>query len=664
MKYAYGLFLGILLITMLGGCGTSNPVVATVGKEKITLDDFEKEYAKNNGGWASSVSSSSDDRERFLDLLVKFRLKVEEAKGRGLLQDSAVTGELNSYRMTVSQSYMLEKELIAPHVKQMYEHKLEDIHAAHIFFRLPPNPTPLDTLTAYNKAMKVDSLLRTVRFDTLAREYSEDPQSAPNGGDLGWLAPGRIPEDMEFAVYALKEGETSRVPFRSPYGYHIFKAMKREPAKGSFRISHILKRFAQDMKDTAAVRDTVWQIYNELQHGANFDSLARTFSDDAPTKDKGGDLGFYSRENVRPNIANFLFNLPLDSVSVPFHQPYGYHIFKITERRGVPPFSDMEKDLRADYQQRFYQQDYTAYVANLKHLYPVVLDSTVEKELGASFDTTKTMNSPGWSDTLSSSILSRTLLTCAGKPFSVRDFVEQAENISDIKEILLKPSNIGSIVNRVAEAAVLQQHASTAVDRYPQLKSLMDEYLDGILLYRIEQDEVWKRVVANDSLLRMFYDTTREKYRWPDRVNFAEIFVTSDSARKEVQWKLSYGEDFLSVAEEYTARAGYRDKLGMWGLQSYDLNELSKKAAVMPVDSVSDFFPFQSGWSIIKVMAKDGPRVKTFEEAGPEVASSYQEQASKVREQEWLDSLKQKYGVVIDNALLTQAFKKKPLETN
>ena len=662
MKQVRLLIPGIFLAALLSGCGTSSPVVATVGNEKITLQDFEHNYAKNNGGWTNGVSSSLDDRKHFLDLLVKFRLKVDEAKDQGLLHDSAVTGEMDQYRVTVSQSYMLEKELIAPRVKEMYQHKLEEIHAAHIFFRLPQNPTPADTLAAYNKALKALGLLSKISFDTVAREYSEDPQNAPHGGDIGWIVPGRVPEALENAIYALKEGEYSKTPVRSPYGYHLLKVLKREPAKGGIRISHILKRFSRDLSDSAAVRDTIWQIYDKLKHGGNFADLAKKYSDDSPSKEHGGDIGFYERESLRPEIANYLFELPLDSISTPYRQPYGYHIFEITGRRPVAPFSDMEKDLRAQYQQQFYQQDYAQYVADLKHQYGIVVDSAVATRLRVSFDSTKTPSTAGWSDTLSTDFLAKTLFKCSEKPFTVKDFVESVATGTDLREMPLRPSNVDVMIDHVTEAKALKEHALSAINRYPELKSLMDEYLDGILLYRIEQDEVWKKVVVNDSLLRVYYDTTKEKYRWPNRVNFAEIFVTSDSAKNAVQWKLAYDEDFLSVAEEYTARPGYRDKLGIWGLQPYDLNELSQRASKMAVDSISDFFQSQGGWSIIKVLAKDSSRVKTFEEAGPELASTYQEQASKIRELQWLDGLKQKYGVTVNDSLLSQAFKKKPVE--
>ena len=662
MKQTLIFFFLVILSLSAGGCGTSNPVVASVGNEKITLEEFENSYAKNNGGWSTSATSSAKDRERFLDLLVKFRLKVQEAKNQGLLSDSSVLEELNSYRVSVAQSYMLEKEIIAPGVQQMYQHRLEEMQAAHILIRLPQNPKPSDTLVAYNKAMKAIALIATLGFDSTASAMSEDAQTAHTGGFIGWVAPGRVYPEIEDALYSLREGEYTKVPARSPLGYHIIKNLKRQPASGAIHISHILKLFSKDKKDTVAVRDTVWQLYNRLRHREDFARIAEANSDDPASKQRGGDIGFYDRDRLRPDVVSLLFDLPTDSIPLPYWQPYGYHIFKVTGHRAVAPFSEMEKDLRTDYQQKLYQRDLADYVKRLKKLYNLSVNQAVKDNLRTSFDTTKTPNDSAWSAHLSPVLLNETLFTCAGKAFSVQAFVDSVGTEPEFRGTLLKPTNIDGMIDRLTESEALLEHALTAPGRYAELKGLMDDYLDGILLYRIEQDEVWKKVVVNDSLLRAFYDTTKDHYRWPNRVNFAEIFVVSDSAKRAASLKLSQGQDFLSVAEEFTARPGYRDKLGIWGFQVYNLNELTQKASGMKVDSVSEFFQDQNGWSIIKVIGKDSARTKSFEEAGPELASAYQEQASKTREEQWLDSLKERYGVTVHAGLLMQAFQRKPVE--
>jgi peptidyl-prolyl cis-trans isomerase C len=168
--------------------------------------------------------------------------------------------------------------------------------------------------------------------------------------------------------------------------------------------------------------------------------------------------------------------------------------------------------------------------------------------------------------------------------------------------------------------------------------------------------------MVNDSLLKGYYQTNKESFRWPERVNFAEIYTTSDSVAKAAYRQVKQGKDFMDIAQKHTNRSGYQDKKGVWGLQTFTFNELSRKASTMAVDSVTTPFRFQSGWSIIKVLDKDSAHVKSFEEALPEVASGYQDTASKKREQGWVEALKKKYPVTVNKEALTQAFKRKRVE--
>jgi len=655
---------GFCFALVLAGCAGSGPaVVAKIGDSPLTLEEFEESYTKNNGGWEKATTSSYEDREKFLDLLVKFRLKVLEARNRGLLSDSTIKSELEGYEVTVATSYMLEKEIIGPKVLETYNRKKEEIRASHILLRLNPEPTPADTLAAYTKAMNVISLVPKYGFDTLATTYSEEQSASFNKGDLGYFSSGRMVPEFDDACYNLKVGEYTPRPVRTQFGYHVIKVTDRQPTKGAVRVSHILRRFKDVAEDSVAVTDSAWTIYRALKAGTDFAEAAKRYSQDQGSQANGGDIGFYERGRIPPEIENIFYGTPLDSVTTPVRMPYGYHIFKITGYKGIPQFADMEKELRDQYNQTRYSTDYARFVGNLAKQYRLKFDTLTIVQLLHAFDTTQTPASWTWSDTLNADLKKKVLLTCEGRPATVNDLIEHVNGSAEFKSMLLNPKNIQHMIERVSEAKMMEEHARQVPQRYPAFSKLLKEYQDGILLYRIEQDEVWKKVVVNDSLLKIHHNQTREKYRWPDRVDFAEILVTTDSMAKAVYKEIRAGKQFAEAAEKYTMRNGYKEKKGVWGLTPNPLNEFSRYAAILPVDSIPPPFEHPNGWSIIKVLAKDSSRVKTFEEAMPEVMSSYQEYASKARQDEWIAELKSRYAVVLKKELLLEAFKRKPVAT-
>lgn len=99
-------------------------------------------------------------------------------------------------------------------VKEYYDSLKGKIKASHI-------------LVADEKTAKeiADKLKSGEKFEDLAKQYSTDPGSAQNGGDLGWFAKGSMVKEFEDTAFKLKEGEVS-APVKSDYGYHIIKVTK------------------------------------------------------------------------------------------------------------------------------------------------------------------------------------------------------------------------------------------------------------------------------------------------------------------------------------------------------------------------------------------------------------------------------------------------------
>jgi parvulin-like peptidyl-prolyl isomerase len=130
------------------------------------------------------------------------------------------------------------------------------VHARHILLRIrepAPTPTPLpegvtptptpegmptptptpeprneeQTLALANELRQ--RLLNGEDFATLAAEYSDDPGSAAQGGDLGWFGRGRMVSPFEEAAFSLPVGEISE-PVKTDFGYHIIQVLERDSA--------------------------------------------------------------------------------------------------------------------------------------------------------------------------------------------------------------------------------------------------------------------------------------------------------------------------------------------------------------------------------------------------------------------------------------------------
>lgn len=92
-------------------------------------------------------------------------------------------------------------------------------------------------------------------------------------------------------------------------------------------------------------------VYQELKKGADFTKLAQQISEDSLTASQGGDLGFFSRSEMAPFIAEVAFKLKIGEVSAPIKSDYGYHILKVTDKKekGTERDFNLIKDQILDY---------------------------------------------------------------------------------------------------------------------------------------------------------------------------------------------------------------------------------------------------------------------------------------------------------------------------
>src|SRR5262249_38934520 len=102
-----------------------------------------------------------------------------------------------------------------------------------------------------------------------------------------------------------------------------------------------------DQRDDAAAKARAEQAKKRIDGGEEFGKVAAELSDDASSKDRGGDMGFFGHnKNVR-ELEDAAFTAPLGKVQGPVRSPLGYHVFQVLEKRpgGVKPFEEVRAEI-------------------------------------------------------------------------------------------------------------------------------------------------------------------------------------------------------------------------------------------------------------------------------------------------------------------------------
>lgn len=130
----------------------------------------------------------------------------------------------------------------------------EERRAAHILLEVAPDAGPEAEQQALETARDLrERLAEGADFAALAREYSQDPGSAEQGGRLGYITRGSMVEAFEQALYALEQKGAVSEPVRTPYGYHLIKLLDVRAGEGQ-SFEQVREKLARDLRTRRAER--------------------------------------------------------------------------------------------------------------------------------------------------------------------------------------------------------------------------------------------------------------------------------------------------------------------------------------------------------------------------------------------------------------------------
>lgn len=217
--------------------------------------------------------------------------------------------------------------------KKTFE-KPERVKASHILIQADASPTSPTGLTDEAAQKLAADILAKVKaggdFSALARQYSADPGSKTNGGNLDWFGKGAMVPEFEKAAFALPKGGISG-PVKTQFGYHIIKVTDKDSGfTASFAavkdkvLAELQKKEGMDLMKKKADKflsdcaDPA--VFNKAASG-NTVTVRTTAYITEDSKNTGIDSASY---------ADTLFDLNTGSVSPVIEGENGYYVFKIT----------------------------------------------------------------------------------------------------------------------------------------------------------------------------------------------------------------------------------------------------------------------------------------------------------------------------------------------
>jgi peptidyl-prolyl cis-trans isomerase C len=218
----------------LGACGQKSPddskVLATVNGEVITEKDFDSFLRAQN----IQIPQTADEakiRKDLLEEMIKMALLSQYAVDQKVDQEHDVYFQIRRHRENILARAMLRKHLKeSPISDDEVQKKFDELsakadrneyRARHILVRSEEEARAI-----------LDQLKKGGNFAALAKDKSIDVRSGKQGGDLGsWINQDMIVPEFMTALVALKNGETTKDPVKSNFGWHIIKREASRPRK-------------------------------------------------------------------------------------------------------------------------------------------------------------------------------------------------------------------------------------------------------------------------------------------------------------------------------------------------------------------------------------------------------------------------------------------------
>ena len=604
-----------LFLFFILACFTSgiySQTLFTYGNNAVSKDEFLRAYNKNK----TAVTDKAMALREYLDLYIKFKLKVKAAKDIRIDTLSSLANDLQNFRTQIEESYLNDESRVNALTQEAFNRSQKDIHVEYLFF-------PLKDYTDSAAVEQIHKLLKA------------------NWNDFGFITVFNLPYGMENIVYSLNSGDESK-PYHAKNGYYIFKNVEERKAVGKMKAAQILIAVPEgakeeDKNNALKIADSV---YHALLAGADFSEAAKNMSNDKMTYMSGGLMPEFGVGKYDPLFENKVFALQKDGdITPPFQTLFGYHIVKRLSGTEIPQDKNNDSYLYTLKQQVL--QDNRITSSKEKFVNDILKKLNYKKNIAIKEnDLWKLTDSFLVTNKVSGHYSGQTpLFSLNNSNIKVGDWLTF---IKDYKTSgLYKVESDKELMNKYISQTSLENYRKRLADFSTEFKYQLQEFKDGNMLFEVMEKNVWNKA-SNDTVgLKSYYNQHKIKYTWNNSADAILISSPNEKTANDVAGQIKKGKSWKQVAEENISQV-------QTDSGRYELTQIPAKANTKFVEGmvteplVNENDGTATFVKILRIYPANQQR--SFEEARGLVINDYQN----FLEEKWIEQLKKKYPVKVN----------------
>ncbi len=409
-----------------------------------------------------------------------------------------------------------------------------------------------------------------------------------------------------------------------------------------YKISHILIEIKKDTLQKGnpeqqekeaekKVLEKIESIYNRIMAGEDFSALAKQFSDEEKTREKGGELGFLPKGMMLKEFEEQVTTLQSGEVSKPFKTKYGYHILKYTDKLPgelMEYNDDLKNRIKYTISKEKQKKKVGEYLDSLKSRINYLYNEEVLNQKPDSVEDDPWVLIIDNQDTVRFSKYKGDLESY--KAYLKKDSLD----LEDKKKLLRDYSSLYNILVLEGERG--------GYDKLPEYSEEMNNFRFKEAEKRVLAGRTLKPTVPSDEEVNDYYLSNRQEFPPDSSIHVYHIIFSDSLKAEEVLKKIQEGADFVEMAKEYyPGEKEIRDV-------AYDLGFISDKdispefyetAVRLQVGEISHPVKTEWGYHLIKLVERrsDSPVIQYKDK----IKTLINQEKQKKVQAEWEKSLKE-----------------------